>query len=243
MDALINNISPENLLKVIKKSSLLMGYSDIKTDVDSNVITYTRPHSWIAPLEVQITILESDNNSEIYFVFPNKQKLGLSASKQIKNAKTELIENIKKLHNQTDKGFDDSKTTTNESTISENHENISIEKKIIESRKLKDEKSNKNVKYFFIAVFAVIGLFYVFLTNTGHKYDSYQQFADETSELEYFSDIVDRFGVPDNDLDVRDFTYYTVYYENITVIKRGKKKNVFWQIDRDSDLVIGSGLD
>jgi hypothetical protein len=88
-----------------------------------------------------------------------------------------------------------------------------------------------------------IGLFYVFLTNTGHKYDSYQQFADDTSELEYFSDIVDRFGVPDNDLDVRDFTYYTVYYENITVIKRGEKKNVFWQIDRDSDLVIGSGLD
>lgn len=243
MNHSVKNISQKDLLKLLKKITLLLGYYDVKLDEESFVINYTRPHSWIVPLQVQITILASENDCEMYFVFPNRQKLGLSAGSQTKKAKNELIDNIDKLHSKVD-SLSEKDDEESINVVDKNEsDKKSIEKEIIRNSQETQKKSSTKIKYFFAAVFLAIGLLYFVLLSSGHNYDSYQEFAEDTSELQEFQDIVDRFGNPDYEQNFSDYTYYTVFYNNITVKQRGQKKNVFWKVDRGTDFIIGSGLD
>ena len=70
MNHSVKNISQKDLLKLLKKITLLLGYYDVKLDEESFVINYTRPHSWIVPLQVQITILASETIVKCILFFP-----------------------------------------------------------------------------------------------------------------------------------------------------------------------------
>jgi hypothetical protein len=107
-----------------------------------------------------------------------------------------------------------------------------------------NQKGNKTkFALILISIILFISLIFIIPLLRTHNYDSFQEFAKDTSELQYYSDVENRFGTPSNDLNFSDYNYYTVIYKNIKVMERGKKKNGFFQIDRQTGLIIGKGLD
>ena len=158
MNHIVKNISPEDLLKLLKKITLLMGYYDVKLDQESYVINYTRPHSWAVPLQVQITILQSDNDCEIYFVFPNRAKLALSEGSITKKAKNELVENIDKLHSPVDSSSEKDEEKSKNEVDKKESDKKSVEKEIIRNSQKTQKKSSANVKNFYVGVYVIIGL-------------------------------------------------------------------------------------
>ena len=251
MDKLFKKPKKEILQKFEKAASLLK-YSNIEINPVTEKFCYTKKGSgmrWGSSADISVSFIEKDGLTNASFSCTNSSGLPLAETfkqKLLKDWYQELIDAVDKLativetsENTNDKIVDKEKKDTSKA-ISSKEKNI--EKEIAKKAQSNDKKST-NVKYFFAAVFLAIGLLYFVLLSSGHSYDSYQEFASDTSELQEYQDIVDRFGNPDYEQNFSDYTYYTVFYNNITVKQRGQKKNVFWKIDRSTDFIIGSGLD
>lgn len=89
----------------------------------------------------------------------------------------------------------------------------------------------------------IVLIFFSFIISScSTKYDNYQSFALDTKDLVTYDDIVNRFGNPSSDQNFSDYTYYTVFYKNIKVQERGFTKIVFFKVDRNTDIIVGSGL-
>ena len=88
-----------------------------------------------------------------------------------------------------------------------------------------------------------VSLIFVIPLITTNNYDNFQEFAKDTSELYNYDDVVERFGKPSYDMDYSNYNYYTIIYNNIKVKKRGKKRSAFFKIDRQTNIIVGKGLE
>jgi hypothetical protein len=231
-----------NLLEIFKKSATLLKYDEIEYNEITNKFNYKKKGTGLqfgASAHICVELTEKDGITNANFSCNSVKGFPfLESGKQTILSKwySECMTNSEKLLLAND--------LVNEKSVNSDEDKqtnkvLHVEKEI-EMNQKKNKSKSPLILISFILLISMI--FVIHLLRT-HNYDSFQEFANDTSELQYYSDVENRFGSPSHDLNFSNYSYYTVIYKNIKVKQRGKKKNAFFKIDRQTDLIIGKGLD
>lgn len=231
-----------NLIEIFKKSATLLKYDEIEYNEITNKFNYRKKGSGLqfgASAHISVELTEKDGITNANFSCNSVKGFPLLESQKqtiLSKWYSEFMTTSEKLLLAND--LVNKKSDNSDEDIQTNKV-LQVEKEIQSNQK----KNNSKSALILIAIILLISMIFIIPLLRTHNYDSFQEFANDTSELQYYSDVENRFGTPSNDLDFSNYSYYTVIYKNIKVKNRGKKKNAFFKIDRQTDLIIGKGLD